>query len=580
MNSKQTKALMCVSALVLFAWLLSALLLSTREPASLQTRAPLSFDATLAYRAAQEFVTQYPRRVLGSIESRQSTGYLHDYLAGLGYTIDYSHFDARITGRIQVGRNVLGYKQGRSPEILALIAHFDTARTTVQGAMENGAAVGVLLEMARIFAGSPTRRSLLFILSDGEEWGMLGAQDLATSYPGRNRIVAVLSLDNVSIGDLADFRLEETGQLEGFTPPWLRQLAERAAAAQGLPVMAPSGFQEHLERALLISWADQGPFLRAGIPAIDLGSESTDRVREKAVYHSPQDTIENIKLASIEKYGLVAERILRSLDDLQSIPRESMESFRLWDALFLRPKAMSRLHIIVFLPLPVIFCFHLINHHKQLNLFRMGRELLAYFGTILPFGALFFFISLVRALRLFPHYSLYPATAKDPVLENPAWGLLGGIFGAAFIVAIICCLIGKYGLRSLPKPEFYVSKVVLLGLMLIAVAFALSHNSYWASTFFVLPAWVWAMVGHSRALSRQLRNGTWIVAAGIPYYALLWMYCSRLGLGWNLIWYQVLALNTGMFSAAGYFLATALMALGIRFLAIQSYDPIEAADRA
>jgi hypothetical protein len=567
MGPKQTRIVIGVIVLVLLACL-SAPLLSNREPTPPQSQTPISFNATLAYQATREFVTQFPRRVIGTFESRQSTGYLHDYLANLGYTVDYSHFDAR-TPRLEVGRNVLAHKRGQSSEILALVAHFDTARTTVEGAMQNGAAVGVLLELARLFAASSTRRSLLYIFSDGEEWGMLGAQDLADSYPERNRIVAVLSLDHVSMGDLAGFCLEETGQLKGFTPPWLRQLARRAAETQGLPVSGPSGFREYIERAMLISWADQGPFLKAGIPAIDLGSESADRIRERAIYHSPQDTMENLTVASFEKYGLVAERIVRALDELPSIPRQSSEYFRLWDALYLRPGMILALQIIVFLPLPVIFFPLLRNHGRRVSPALFGRELLALTLTILPFWSAYLFIRLARALRLLPLYSLYPAPMKDPVLENPPWGMLGGIFAAVFVIAIICYVIGRYSLRSLPKPEFHVSKLVLLSFTLIMAVLALRHNSYWASAFVVLPAWIWAMVGSGQALSGRTRNGIWILAAGIPYYVVLWMYASRLQMSWNFIWYQMLALSTGMFSAAGFFLGTAAIALGIRFLAIQ-----------
>jgi hypothetical protein len=571
MDSRQMRILFGVIALVFLAWLISPLLFATRESVLPLTKSRLWFDASQAYRMTQEFITQYPSRVLGSLESRQSTGFLHDYLEKLGYEISYSHFDARIAGRKKVGRNVLAYKRGQSPEILALVAHFDTARTTVQGAMKNGAGVGVLLEMARIFAANPTRRSLLFILSDGEEWGMLGANDLANSYPERNRIVGVLSLDHVGIGDLAAFCLDETGQGRGFTPPWLRAIARQAAEAQGLPLLEPSRLREHIERAFLISWADQGPFLKAGIPAINLGSKSADQAREKAVYHSAQDTLENLRVASIGKFGQVAERILRSLDELQSTPLESSESFRLWDSHFLKPKMILPLHILSFLPLPVIFYFHLRNYSKRLSLIGIGREMLAYLGTILPFLTAYFAISLFCALRLIPLYSLYPATAKDPVIQNPPWAVMGGIFGIALFVAIICYAAAKFSFRSLPQPDFHISKLVLLALLLLAAILALAYNSYWASAFFILPAWIWALVGNGRQLSERVKNWLWILAAGIPYFLALWIFASRLGMGWSFAWYQVLALNTGLFTTAGYFLGAAAVALGIRFLAIQNH---------
>jgi hypothetical protein len=573
MDSKQMRVAIGVIVFVLLACLILPCLLFRHEPVLPQNKTPLSFKAGNAYQLASKFVTQFPKRAIGTLDSRTSAGFLNTYLAELGYTMTFPYFDTSISNSLQVGMNVLAYKKGEASEILVLIAHYDTAKTTVQGAMKNGAAVGVLLELARIFSSSPTHRSLLLVFSDGGERGTLGARDLAFGYPDRNRIAAVLSLDHVGIGDLKGFYLEETGQLNGFTPPWLRSLARNAVETQGLPVRASSPLQEHYERTWLISWADQGPFLAAGIPAINLSSESTDRAREKAIYHSAQDSIENIKEASVEKFGLAAERILRTLDALPSIPRESTGFFRLWDERYAQPEVISLIHFIVFLPLPVIFYFHLKNQSKQGLSTRIGRELLAYTGTLMPFLAFYLGICLVRAMRLFPFYGLYPATPKDPVLENPLWGgLPGGIIGAALFVAIVCFVVVKYALLSWPKPEFHSSKLTLLGLMTITAALALCYNSYWATAYLMLPAWIWALVGNHHTWEKRLRNSLWILAAGIPYYASLWMYASRQQMSWNFIWYQVLALSTGLFSARGYFLGIAVISIGIRFLAIQTHS--------
>jgi hypothetical protein len=571
MNSAQIKIVLAAIIFVLAAWIVSPLLFSFREGALPLSTESLSFQATEAYRVTQEFVTQFPSRELGSIESRQSTGYIHDYLDRLGYSVSYSHFDARIAGRIQVGRNIRAYKQGQNAEILALVAHMDTARTTLQGAMDNGSGVGVLLEMARVFAANPTNRSLLIIFSDGEEWGMLGARDLAENDPDRSRIAAVLSLDHVGIGDLKTLCLDETGQLQGFTPPWLRRLATSAAETQDMPVRAPSGFSEYLERAILISWADQGPFLSAGIPSINLGSESHDRSREREIYHSPQDTIEKLKVGSIEKYGRTAERIIRSLDEMPSVPRESSGSFRLWDALYIKAGSISVLQIISFLPLLLASWFCLKNFHDRLNGTAIFRELLTFLGTVLPMWTIYLLVKLARGLRLLPLYTLYPAALKDPVLENPPWRVLASIFGIALFVALVCCVIIRYSFRGRLVPDFYASKLVLLALLILGVVPALIYNSYWASFFLLLPAWIWAMAGIRRPGAARAANRILIFAAGIPYYAALLFYGSRLEMGWSFAWYQVLALSNGLFTATAYFLATAMIAIGIRFLAIQSY---------
>lgn len=569
MDSKQTRIALGVIAFVLLAWLVSPWLLSMNEPAQPLCRFPPSFDSARAQAAAEEFVNKFPNRVFGSLESRQPTGYLHDRLSELGYTVSYSHFDGRIASRKRTGRNVLAYRQGQNPKILAVAAHFDTAQATTPGAADNGSGVGVLLELARIFSENPTRDSLLLLFTDGGEWGSLGAGDIAENYPQRNRIVAALSLDHLAPYDLAAFCLEGTGQLRGYAPSWLRQLARQAAEAQGLPVVEASGIREHFDRAFLISAADQGPFLRAGIPAINLGSRSADRIQEKTALHSSHDTLESIKTASFEKYGHAAECIVRMLDDLQAVPAGSSEALRLWDARFMKPAAISALHGISFLPLVLILCFYVKNYHGRLNSLGIGREVLVYLGTLLPLLAIYFFIGLARALRRIPIYTLYPGTAKDTVLLNPPWNVLGIILAASLFLAAFFYVIGKYSVRELPKPDFYVSKLVLLVLMLVTIILALLGNSYWATAFLLLPAGIWSLVGCGRTRFERVRNAIWIILAGIPYFAALWIYSSRLELGWNFIWYQVLALNSGLFASSSFVLGAATVALGIRFLVIQ-----------
>jgi hypothetical protein len=545
---------------------------SIRYPTLTLTGSPLLFNAPEAYRLTQEFVTRFPTRVLGSLESRQSTGFLHSYLQDLGYDVRYSHFDARIAGHLEVGRNILAFKKGRSAEILAAVAHFDTARTTLQGATADGSGVGVLLELARVFGSTPTNRSLLFILSDGEEWGMLGTRDVAESYPDRKHIIAVLSLDHVSAADLGAFCLGESGQQSGFSPPWLRQIARQSAQAQGLPVMAPGGFRELLERAVLISGADQGPFLKAGIPAINLGSESTDREMQKAIYHSPQDTIDKLKISSIEKYGLVAERIFRTLDESALIPDQPSGAFRIWNSRFLSPHVIGFIQLIAFLPLPVILWFQLVDSRKRMDRVRIGRELVTFAATVVPLLMIYFMIRLFRALRLVPLYSLYPATVKDPLIEHPPWNVVGGIFGVAFLVALVCWILTKYSLLEVPKPDFSVSKTVLLCFLLVTVVMAFFYNPYWTVSFLLAPAWIWAMVKGSRSTGTRIRNWILNAAAGIPYFVFLWTLASKLGMSWNFIWYQIIAVSTGLFTEPAFFFWAVTIALGIRFLALQFHQ--------
>lgn len=569
MNSKQNRIVGATFAFVAVVWLLSFLLFSVRKPAPPLSRTPLAFNAARAELMSRELVVRNPIRAFGALESRPTTGYIKERLEQYGYQFTYSHFSARTGRRKGVGRNIMGYRQGARPEMIVLAAHLDTARTTVQGAMDNGAAAGVLLELSRTLGGGRNERSILIVFTDGAEWGMLGADELARNYPERDRIAAVLSLDYVAAGDLEAFCLDETGQGAGFTPPWLRELVRRAAGERGLPVHSASGFREHLERALQIAGADQGPFLNVGIPAINLGSRSTDRRRERELYHSSSDTIENLKTVSIKEYGLAAERIARTLIELPAIPDESFAFVRLWDSRYLRPAAIATVHAVSFLPLPVILWLCFRRSRRQLSAQGLGREILLFMGTVLPLWTVYALIWLARGVRLLPTSALYPAPLKDPIIENPQWGLAMGMLALALLVALLSFAVSRYSARDLPKPTFHDSRLALLGLLLINVIVALFYNHYWAVVFLLLPAWMWGLTDRGRSAGRRVGMCLLVLAAGLPYLVILFMYGSGMQLGWNFIWYQLLALGNGMFTRTGFFVATASVALGIRFMAIQ-----------
>lgn len=517
-------------------------------------------------------MTRFPRRVLDSIEARQSTGFLKDQWSRMGYAIEYLHFNAVIEGRRKTGRNVLAFRAGRLPDIIAVVAHYDTAKTTFQGAMDNGSGISVLLELARVFSQVPIEHSFLFVATDGGEWGMLGARDLAFDWPERRRIAAVVSLDFVANGDIRQLRLETVGQRSGYTPPWLRDLARRAAESSGLPVAESVGLQEHVERALMISFSDQGPFLDAGIPAINLGSFSTDVQRQAEIYHSQNDVIANLKPSSIASYGRAAEILIRWIDAIQGFASESMSRFAVRKGFYLSPFWIALLQYGCFIPFLVILYFEVLNHGNFMTPDRVARELLEYAIVLIVLGSPVATIPVLGRLRWIPRYSLYPATPKDPVLESPDPRAFAALLIVLVLAGVLLFFARRPILQKLPEPDFRVSKLVLMSLFFVVIAISLQSNSYWAVTFLWLPAWAWGMIGRGNGLVGRAANRVCVVSAGIVYYSLLFLYAQRLGLGWKIAWYQVIAIANGMFRPQGVVMALAVFSLGIRFLAIQSQN--------
>ncbi len=575
MRSKLLKTLGACLALVILCWLTVPLwgVRGSVPPEIQLSQSPLLFDENQAYHAMRDFVTRNPRRPLGSLEAWQAAADLLSSLKRLGYDVRASDFDAVTAGHRQVGRNVLAFKAGGSPKILAVAAHYDTAGAAIQGASDDGAGVGTLLELARLFAQAPMRHSVLFILSDGEQWGMLGAADVAAHFPERDRIKAVLSLDGVSVGDLSAIKLEEDGLRGGFSPVWLRQIAEKAARGQGLPVRRPSGWQEWIQRSFGLASADQGPFLAAGIPAINLSSESTEEARAREIRLTEGDTIANIRPASMGSYGKVAERILRSLDSASVTPAADA-AFCLRDDSFSSEQAIFVLQCVTFLPLLGMLAVLLLDNRHSCGPEKVLKEILFFVAWLAPFALAYSAILFCRLMRLIPRSSLYPAPPKDPLLYNVEWGVLAGIAAFCVVIGVGLHYLARYLTRKQPR-SFNSSRLALSVILLVVAVLSVLHSSYWAVTFLAIPALIWPAMGRAQGAPARAACGVSILLAGVVMFAAALPSEHALNGVPHLVWYATLGLSNGMLRWQGFILASAATVVGLRFLSLHIVRPLE-----
>lgn len=164
-------------------------------------------------------------------------------------------------------RNIVGSLPGRLPAIL-LVAHYDTTDVPgYLGANNSATGVGAVIAIAKALRGDPPakgRRAVRFLLTDGEEApsgfkdfyaeGLRGSKAYAAAHA--RELHEVIVLDFIALHD-EELKRDSTSD----RPLWAR--LRSAAARSGTLALFP----DLVQGAVL---DDHTPFLRAGVPAVDL----------------------------------------------------------------------------------------------------------------------------------------------------------------------------------------------------------------------------------------------------------------------------------------------------------------------
>ncbi|MBI5498642.1 MAG: M20/M25/M40 family metallo-hydrolase [Deltaproteobacteria bacterium] len=184
-------------------------------------------------------------------------------------------------------RNVVARLPGRaSTKPLALVAHYDTV-LHAPGAADAGSPVATLLETLRALrAGPPLRNDVLFVFTDAEELGMVGAQAFVAEHPAARELGLALNLEARGVRGPAMMFETSSGNAA---------LVDAFAAAATDPVSS-SVFYDVARR--LGHGTDFAIFRDAGVPGLNFAF--SDGVE---CYHTPCDDLAHLSSASLQHLG-------------------------------------------------------------------------------------------------------------------------------------------------------------------------------------------------------------------------------------------------------------------------------------
>ncbi|MCA1586398.1 MAG: M28 family peptidase [Acidobacteria bacterium] len=286
---------------MVFVFLVAVLLLRS----SAQTGSGI--DSAKAWDHLRTLVNIGPR-VSGTPGNAQARQYILETLGTMGITASEQAFGAETPrGRVKMA-NLIATLPGSRPERIALGTHFDTKQFRefrFVGANDGGSSTALVLELARVLQARRRLFTIDLLFFDGEEalveWGPSDGTYGSRHYVGAARTAGILSslkalvlLDMVGDRQLA-FRRESN------STPWLTDLVW--AAARRL------GHQQHFLADSTPIEDDHLPFLRAGVPSVDIID------LDYAPWHTANDTIEQVSARSLQVTG---EVVLAALQDIEA----------------------------------------------------------------------------------------------------------------------------------------------------------------------------------------------------------------------------------------------------------------------
>ena len=202
-----------------------------------------------------------------------------------------------VAGTVQ---NVIARLAGTAGgQAILLVCHYDSV-ATAPGASDDGSGVATLLETARALqAGPPIKNDVIFLFTDGEEVGLLGAQAFVEQHPWAKEVGLALNFDTG--GDTGIVYTYET------SPGNARLISEYAKA---VPYPAASSMMYAVYSAMP-NESDFTPLKEGGIQGFNFA-----HLGGKFRYHTMTENPANLDHGSIQHHGSYAMSLTRHFGNL------------------------------------------------------------------------------------------------------------------------------------------------------------------------------------------------------------------------------------------------------------------------
>lgn len=287
------------------------------QPAATPTPAPLAtaFNGERALEHVRKQMEFGPRPP-GSPELAKTRDYIINELKTAGAVVSTDEFTPSTPQGDKKMVNITAEIRGESSDIIIISSHYDSKYfkdMRFLGANDPGASVGTLLELNRVLAGTKPKLTYRLVFFDGEEafcenWDDCGKPDAPDNTYGSRRYVSELKRKNETervkaliLLDMMGYKDLELGR-DTISTKWLQDILWQTARELGYK-------SYFVDRPEGVGGDDHEPFLRAGIPSVDI-----IQLNGYPYWHRADDTLDKVSAKSMKIVGDVVSASLPRIE--------------------------------------------------------------------------------------------------------------------------------------------------------------------------------------------------------------------------------------------------------------------------
>jgi Zn-dependent M28 family amino/carboxypeptidase len=284
---------------------------SAQTPAEGQSKPAATFDSARAFEHLKRIVEIGPRPA-GSGGIQTTRDYIKNEMKALGLAISEQGFEASTpAGRLRMVNLRVTIPGASNTGRLIIAGHYDTKRfddITFVGANDAGSSTAFLIELARVLKDRKNPLTIELLFLDGEE--AIGEWATGNTYGSRHYVFQAsqnaASLRQIKAMILVDMIADKelTFKRDENSTPWLTDVIWSVARKLNRPEF--SAETTYVED-------DHLPFLRAGIPAVDIIDLEYPDVSNR-YWHTAEDTLDKVSPHGLQVVGDVLLEALPAIE--------------------------------------------------------------------------------------------------------------------------------------------------------------------------------------------------------------------------------------------------------------------------